>query len=469
MTLLGNTSPPDEQLLDPLTTPPAPAAEEGRARRALPAGTAVRLLLRRVHFMAGLVVAPFLAVLALSGLAYAFTPQLNDLLYGDELHVAQVGSAPRPVADQVEAALARHPDGKVASVVLPDDPERTTEVVLAVPGLDTAGGEFAAENLTVYVDPYTAGVTGELITVNGRPPAQVWLRELHGNLGLGDPGRLYSELAASWLPFILVGGLVLWLGGRRRARAARRAGGRARMRGLHGAIGLWAAVGLLVISVTGLTWSQYAGGRVDQLIGALDAKSPSLRSAPITIPEGVEPVGFDRVVTAARAEGLQGQLTLTPPAEAGRPYKVNETSTGLPVQKDSLAVDPYTAAVTGRLGWDDYPFLAKLTTLGIQAHSGTLFGMANQLVMALLALAALVLTVLGYLMWWRRRPRSGGPAPVPPPVWRHMSQPVAFGLVAAAAVLGWAMPVFGVSLVAFVLVDAAIGALARRRAASRLT
>ena len=209
------------------------------------------LLARRVHFMAGLLVAPFLAVLALTGLAYAFTPQINDVLYGDKLYVEAHTGSPRPLSEQVAAALAVHPDAHVTSVIPAEDPDRTARVVLAgIEGLKQTGSHFSSESLTVYVDPYTGGVNGELVTVDNRPPAQVWLRELHGNLHLGDLGRLYSEFVASWLPFIVLGGLVLWLSKRARGRSLRTvlvpsftAKGRARNRSWHG------------------SWVSLAGGR----------------------------------------------------------------------------------------------------------------------------------------------------------------------------------------------------------------
>ncbi|WP_328527495.1 PepSY domain-containing protein [Nocardioides sp. NBC_00368] len=434
-------------------------------------GALLWLLARRVHFTAGLLVAPFLAVLALTGLAYAFSPQINDVLYGDKLYVeAQTGS-PRPLSEQVEAALAVHPDAYVTSVVPADEPDRTTEVVLGgIEGLNETGSDFSSESLTVYVDPYTGGVNGELVTVDNRPPAQVWLREFHGNLHLGDVGRLYSEFVASWLPFIVLGGLVLWLGRRARGRSLRTvlvpsftARGRGRDRSWHGVLGLWLAVGLLGISITGLTWSNYAGGRVDAAITALNGKTPWLSMPEVTPADGAEPIGFDRAVEVARSEGLQGELTLVPPHTAEEPFVVKESSDGLPIRKTSVVIDPYTEQVTARLGWEDYPLMAKLTSIGIAAHGGTLFGLANQLALALLAVGSLVLLGLGYRMWWQRRPSRSGRT-LPAPVWRTLSVPMLVLVILAAGALGWAMPVFGVTLVAFVVLDGTVGALRRRRA-----
>ncbi|MEU0266819.1 PepSY domain-containing protein [Nocardioides sp. NPDC006303] len=429
------------------------------------------LLARRVHFMAGLLVAPFLAVLALTGLAYAFTPQINDVLYGDKLYVEAHTGSPRPLSEQVAAALAVHPDAHVTSVIPAEDPDRTARVVLAgIEGLKQTGSHFSSESLTVYVDPYTGGVNGELVTVDNRPPAQVWLRELHGNLHMGDLGRLYSEFVASWLPFIVLGGLVLWLSKRARGRSLRTvlvpsftAKGRARTRSWHGVLGLWLAVGLLGISITGLTWSNYAGARVDAAITALNGKTPLLSAPEVTAVDSVEPIGFDRAVEVARSEGLQGELTLVPPHAAEGPFTVEESSDGLPIRKTSVVIDPYTEQVTARQGWEDYPLMAKLTSIGVDAHSGTLFGLANQLALALLALGSLVLLGLGYRMWWQRRPtRSGRTSPAP--VWRNLPLPMLVVVLIAAGALGWAMPVFGVTLVAFVVLDSTVNTLRRRRA-----
>ncbi len=96
---------------------------------------AARHLLVRLHFYAGVLVAPFLLVAALTGLAYTLTPQLDQFVYGDRLRVEQVGETVRPLSEQIAAARAAYPEGTTASVVTPPGPEDTTRVVLAVPEL----------------------------------------------------------------------------------------------------------------------------------------------------------------------------------------------------------------------------------------------------------------------------------------------------------------------------------------------
>lgn len=428
-------------------------------------GTALRLLARRVHFLAGILVAPFLAVLCLTGLVYVFSPQIHDDLYHGDLHVNRASGTPHPVSDLVRAALVAHPEGTVSSVITPAGPDRTVRVVLSVPGPP------GTPDRTVFLDPYTGFINGELATVADRLPANTWLRALHSNLQLGEPGRIYAELAASWLPPIVIGGLMLWLARTRRKRRAREVllpatagkSGWVRLRGVHGSVGLWLSVGLLVAAVTGLAMSQFAGGRADQRIDPVHLRAPALAAAPVAVPAGVDPIGIDDVIKMAADAGLRGELSVRPPAAPDRPYTVAEMSEGLPVQRDSIAINPYTAAITEHIGWRDYPLPAKLSLLAAEFHTGSLFGLANQIVLALIAAGTLVLIAVGYRMWWIHNPYRGRWASIPRGVWRQGPWPVLLLVTVVAAALGWVLPVFGMSLAVFLVVDIVVGGILRLR------
>jgi uncharacterized iron-regulated membrane protein len=104
--------------------------------------------------------------------------------------------------------------------------------------------------------------------------------------------------------------------------------------------------------------------------------------------------------------------------------------------------------VVDQLRFADWPLAAKLARWGVDAHMGLLFGLASQLALAALALGLICMIVWGYRMWWLRRPTGplGGP--------RRPSFG-ALALVGAAAIaVGVFLPVFGVSLLLFLLADA---------------
>lgn len=462
------------------------AAEPGPGR----SWQAVRSLLVRLHFFAGIFVAPFLMVAALTGLAYTFTPQLDQLVYGDQLRVEQVGEAPRPLAEQIAAARAAHPEGSLASVVTPPGPEDTTRVVLSLP-------ELGDKQRTVFVNPYTAEVQGDLTTWFGSTPLTTWLDDLHRNLHLGETGRLYSEVAASWLWVIVAGGLVLWLGRSRgqRAKSARgvllpdrSARGVRRTRSWHAATGVWLALGLLFLSATGLTWSHYAGDRFGQLLDAAKGRAPALETTlpgaqPPAEDEGgehaghgaaeesaaAEPADFDAALAAARDAGLGGTVEVTPPADSSGAWVVAQGDNVWPVHYDQVAVDTGKGEITSHSRWADYPLLAKLSKLGVQGHMGVLFGIVNQIVLAAIAIGLTAVTVWGYRMWWQRRPTRDdrkavlGTAPARGS-WRRLPLPVLVLGIPAVAALGWALPVLGVTLAAFLVLDVVTGLVRHVRA-----
>ncbi len=106
----------------------------------------------------------------------------------------------------------------------------------------------------------------------------------------------------------------------------------------------------------------------------------------------------------------------------------------------------------------DYPLLAKLTSIGIALHMGTYLGLANQLALALLGLALILLVLWGYRMWWLRRGK-----PVPAGFLAEGAGLMLLPLAALVALTGWFVPLLGLSLLAFLAIDGTRSLLARRR------
>ncbi|MEV0563551.1 PepSY domain-containing protein [Dactylosporangium sp. NPDC050588] len=446
-------------------------------------------LLTRLHFYAGVLVAPLLVAAAVTGLLFVFTPQLDNLVYDKELHVARVGPGlPKPVSEQVAAAIAAHPSGTFTSVTPASAPDATTKVVFSVPSL----GE---KTHTVYVDPYTGEIRGQLTTWFGETPLTTRLDDLHRHLLLGDIGLVYSETAASWLWVVVLGGLVLWCNRQWRSRGERRrrrteatllydlraAKGVRRTRGMHAATGVWLTAGLLFLSATGLTWSDWAGANFSLALDGLDSRRPAVSTALSGAPSGGgghhgeggaaatagDPAQVDAVLRIARANGLTGPMDITPPAADGAAWTVFENDNVWPVHFDRIAVDPVTGTVTDRSDFADWPLLAQLTSLGVQAHMGYLFGPANQILLAALAIGLLCVIVWGYRMWWQRRPtRTLTGAPPARGAWRRVRPPVLIAGIVVTGAIGWALPTFGVTLAAFIVIDVIAGLLRRRRAAA---
>ncbi len=429
-------------------------------------------MLVRLHFYAGILVGPFLLITALTGFVYALAPQVENALYRDTMFVESSGTTV-PLGEQVTAARDRQPEGTLLAVRPAAGPGDTTRVLFDVPGL----GE--SERLAVFVNPANAAVTGELTAYgsSGALPFRTWLSRLHANLHLGEPGRIYSELAASWLWLVALAGLVLWWTGRRtgsRVRVERSGSARRRTLSWHGVLGTWVILGMLFLSATGLTWSRFAGENVTDLRSSLAWKTPAVSTALTaadhvgheghTMPGGeVDPVvgEWDQTLQSARSAQLDGPLEITAPKKAGTSFVVQEIGKAWPTQADAVAVDPMSGKVVDVVRFADYPLAAKLSRWGIDAHMGMLFGVVNQLVLLIVAGTIVAMVIWGYRMWWLRRPtrshtlRFGRPARRG--AWRELPIPALLTVLVLAVGAGLFLPLLGVSLAAFVIVDLAVG------------
>lgn len=445
-------------------------------------------LLLRLHFYAGVLVGPFILIAAISGALYALAPQLEQAVYAEQLHAPKTQTS-LTLAEQIEAADGYRGDSSGLFAVRPaPEPGDTTRIMYAEDGLGPS------ESRAVFVDPGTGEIRGDLVVygTSGSTPLRTWISNLHRNLHLGDVGRLYSELAASWLGIVVVAGLVLWIIRIRKSRAKKdlirpnlaHKGYRGLM-GWHTSIGIWVILGALFLSATGITWSQHAGTNVSNLRAALDWGTPSVdtslgggtatadehadHNGTMAAPTGAaNPATFDAILAIAQEENVDtGQVEIRPPAEPGTAWTVREIKSSFPTEGDSVAINGITMQVVDRIDFADLPLAAKLASWGINVHMGVMFGLVNQIVLFLVAIGIAAMVVLGYLMWWRRRPARDTSRLMGRPPRRALPSAPWWGIGAVgvvAVLIGLWLPLVGWTLLGFVILDALIGFTTARRA-----
>ncbi|MWP01248.1 PepSY domain-containing protein [Escherichia coli] len=426
-------------------------------------------LLRRLHFYVGLFVGPFIFFAALTGTLYVATPQLENALYRHALHMNSVGEL-QPLAEQIAVAEKTVGSDLRLHAVRPGLAEgETTRVMFADPSLGPS------EHRTIFVDPISLAVLGDMTVygTSGILPLRQTIDYLHTSLMLGDVGRLYSELAASWMWVAALGGIALWFYTRPKRRINNSFQNRRRV---HVALGWTLLGGMLLFSATGLTWSQWAGGNVDKLRAEMNWLTPQvntmLSGTPMVMDEHAEHRGhhggmivpemamdltqFDGVLSAARKAGIDAnKLEIRPASTSDRAWTVTEIDRSWPTQVDAVAVDPNTMQVMDRTRFEDFPLMAKLTRWGVDFHMGILFGLVNQLLLVAFGLALCVLIIWGYRMWWMRRPARSAANPVQTlcQSWLALSFWGRVVTIVVSALLGLALPVMGVSLALFIFVD----------------
>jgi uncharacterized iron-regulated membrane protein len=397
-------------------------------------------LLWRIHLWAALIASPFAAVACLTGLLYVFTPQIERAMHGRLDRVA-LAAQRLPLDDAVAAARQVAPSGFVLHSVVPaHGPADTVRVAFLPPATPAghAGHDVSAiaskapaflrpsfgipgRATVVYVDPYTAQVTGVL------PEAERfanWARGLHSSLRQGDGWRWMIELAASWLIVMLLTGILLWWPGNGQAGLpSRRATGRAAWRQWHAFIGVALAIVSLAILTTGLTWSRTAGGQIRWARDAAGQTPPRIPATFVSIvPDGGRMMSWERARQAVAAQVPDMTTQIMPPAGPTGYWRANQLDkTGQPTNSFDLLLDAYSGRPLYRSGWTEQTAFGKATAIGIPFHRGE-YGLWNQALLVLFGAGILFSLISGWTIFFKRWKR-GHPTfpPSRPDAWRHAS------------------------------------------------
>lgn len=439
-------------------------------------------LLHRLHFYIGIFIAPFIFIAALTGFLYILSAQFENIIYRDVLTTQPSGNG-KPLSQQISAA--RHYVGEqyfIHKVRPAPQSDETTYIQFVYP-------DMQSDKLrTIFIDPYSLAIKADYLfsPTSGFLPIHTWLTKLHTELYLGSIGRHYSELAASWLWVSATTGVILWISHRRKHSQRKKLSSFALTRHWHITLGLLLFVGMLFISATGLTWSRWAGDNVNAMRASLNWLTPQLNtklnlSSTVRLSShhhdahqhkqdnhrstqsqsnisGINKPDSDweTVLYTARHNGINADnVEIRQPRTADNTWTVTENKRDWPTKVDSIAINPHNYSVTDHVYFDKFPMAAKLTRWGVDAHMGKLFGMANRLLLLGFSFGICLLLVLGYRMWWIRRPSrpQDNPLQTLSACWLSLSIPWQILIVMLAIVLGYGLPVLGASLLVFLLID----------------
>ncbi|WP_235985063.1 PepSY-associated TM helix domain-containing protein [Acinetobacter baretiae] len=378
----------------------------------------VEMTLKLIHSYMGFFIAPFIFMAAFTGVLYALTPQFEHYLYQRHTQVSSITDSPHLLSEQVGRAQQALPVGAHIMEVRPAVNAQTTTRVLYMEN------QRPNDMTAIFINPYTLALQGrtQVYGKSGVFPVRTFLDHLHRDLLLGEYGRIYSELAASWLGLFAITGFLQW--SRKKYILNKKSPTYKNIR-WHVLLGLCVLPMMLFFSITGLTWSNWAGNNIAKIRHMFNGDTPSLTLAlngaqptvsqqhaehqqssshRITQFSQDELKYFDQIVNVARANGLTASALRIIPSDdvQVRAWSVQELQHSWPTKVDALAVDMRSAQVIDQTRFTDYPLSAKLTRWGVDLHVGLLFGGLNQVALLLSGLLILVVIVWAYVSWLNR-------------------------------------------------------------------
>ena len=424
----------------------------------------------RWHFYAGLYVIPFLLMLAVTGLIMLWIAVLTGI--GDEKLTIPRGEHLLEVSALTAAAEAAVPGSTATQYVAPMSPDHIATVAVLA-GEATTG---------VTLNPYT----GEVL--NQFPWRAGWydfLTDIHGSLLIGDVGDWMIEAAASLGLLLLVSGIFLhWPreGWGKALTVQTAAKGRAFWKSLHGALGLWISVLLVVFLISGLSWTGLWGTKFVQAwstfpaekwdaVPLSDATHASMNhGAAKEVPWALEQtpmpesgslagkqaiagsVTVDSVAAFADGLGFAYRFQMNLPANDAGVFTISHDSMSNdgpdPAADRTLHIDQYTGNVLADVRYADYSPYAKLMAWGVAFHEGDL-GLWNIALNTGFCLSVVLMALSGLVLWWKRRP-AGARLGAPP---RPSHIPYAKGALLVTLALSLAFPMLGLTLLAVIVLD----------------
>ena len=203
----------------------------------------LRRALFQVHLWSGIGIGLYVVAISVSGSVLVYRSELRQTFEPQPRFVAVSGARLDQDALTAAAELA-YPGWSVSRIIERDDPARAVTVTLNRDG---------SPRQTLF-DPYTGEDLGLRLPLPYR--LTTWLLALHDNLLFGEIGRDVNGVGAILLTLLGGTGAVIWwpgvAGWRRALTVDLRANWHRLTWTLHGAIGIWTVVFILLWGATGI-------------------------------------------------------------------------------------------------------------------------------------------------------------------------------------------------------------------------
>lgn len=214
----------------------------------------MRKLFRQIHLWLSVPFGLIIALICFSGAMLVFENEVNELTRPELYRVTKSDTEPLSIEQLMEKVAATLPDSvSVTGVTISSDPQRPYQVSLSKP-----------RRTSMIVDQYTGEIKGK----SGRTGFFMTMFRLHrwllDSMNPGNEGVFWGKMIVGvstlLFVFVLISGIVVWWPRTRKAlknslKISATKGWRRFWYDLHVAGGMYALVFLLVMALTGLTWS----------------------------------------------------------------------------------------------------------------------------------------------------------------------------------------------------------------------
>jgi uncharacterized iron-regulated membrane protein len=397
----------------------------------------------RWHFYVGLLVAPVLLIMAITGALYLFEHEIERVWYADLMQAkSNNNSLNQAISLQQQSALIaqQYPSAQIVNVVYPRATDESFTWKITNNDVDE----------DVFVDANQAKILGK---VDSEWRLMKAISRLHGKLlmdkiGGYAVGSWLVELTASWVMVMMVTGAYLWWPRKRQAAGVvyprLKEKGRKLWRDVHAVPAFFNLFFVIFLVLSGLPWATFWGDKLASF-GTLNANlvsSPGFSAAPTLddsqmqkhhhaenadLPwavrkadaptvqdDAMQFISLDKLTHLLQTNGVdtsKPKLTITLPQSPVDVFTISYSPKQAQQQR-TLYINPYSGAVMQDIPWQQYSALGKTVEFGVATHEGKQFGAINQWGLLVVCITIVMTIVAGITMWLKRRSKNTLSAPV---------------------------------------------------------
>ena len=380
----------------------------------------MRKLFAKIHLWLSIPFGIIIAIVCLTGAILVFETEILEVCYPSRYFVKEVKGEPLSPATLLSSARQQLPDSiKINGIRVTSDPKRTYQVVL--PGKKAAA----------FINPYTAEITG----IDDGQGFFMQMMRLHrwlldsykrdAGFALGKTVVGYATLV---MAIILISGLVIWYPRNKkvlknRLKIKTKAGWYRFFYDLHVSGGFYATLLLLVLTLTGLTWSFgwyrdafYTVFGVETTQPQAHAPAPSDTKGKPGERDSNKKGSHDRGGKENRADYTQWSTVLAKLQNRYPQYNsitiqagsatVSAAQYGNTRGSDRYTFDPANGEITDMQLYKDLPKSGKIRGWIYSVHVGSWGGMTTRILSCLVSFLGAVFAITGYYFWIKKKVRK---------------------------------------------------------------
>ncbi|MDR7211854.1 PepSY-associated TM helix domain-containing protein [Flavobacterium piscis] len=357
--------------------------------------------IRKLHLWLGLASGLVVFVVALTGSLLVFEDEIEQFINPEFYTVSTVGKSKKTIDYCTDILQKQYSVEEINRIYTYNDPERTMRIL---------GKNSEGESIIFSVDPYSGKVLG---SVNKKNRFYSVVLDLHRHLIMGDVGQFITGCSCLIFVFMLISGMILWWPKKiknlkQRLTVKWNASFKRVNWDFHSTFGFYSFFILLIISLTGLTWSfKWFESAIYYLADGTTNKPSAKVENPTKIDPKLNKTAFyQHILQATDSIYLyKGNVQIRMPNDSINSIfviKENLEKT-IPNQSSAAYFDKYTAEKIEIRPYESFSKGDKIRRLIYPVHTGSIYGYPTKILALLVCLFAVTLPISGLLIWLGRK------------------------------------------------------------------